>query len=219
MILILLGPPGCGKGTQAKKLLELKKWPQLSTGDMLRQAIASGTDLGKKAKVLMDQGSLVPDEVVIGLIDERMSRSDCVDGFTLDGFPRTIPQAQALDQLLTQKNKAVGRVIEFDILDSELIARLSGRRTCTQCGSMFHLLFAKPKVDQVCDQCQSPLIQRDDDKIEVIQKRLSVYHHQTAPLVEYYKKQNKLTSINGSLGTQEVSQLIESIIAHTASVN
>ncbi len=205
MILVLLGPPGSGKGTQAKKLTTKKGWPQLSTGDMLRAAIGKKTQLGLEAKNFMDQGALVPDAVVIGLISERIQNADCKGGFILDGFPRTIPQAEALDEMLEQHKRKVDRAVLFEIPDSELLNRLSGRRTCSKCGSMYHVVTTVPKKKGICDQCGSALIQRDDDHVEVIQKRLAVYHKQTAPLVTYYKKQGKLKSIDALMPATEVT--------------
>lgn len=213
MILILLGPPGSGKGTQAKKLSADRGWPQLSTGDMLRAAIRNGTELGLKAKSFMDQGALVPDEVVIGLIAERTKEADCSKGFILDGFPRTIPQAQALDQMLASAGKSVGRVVLFEIQDQELVARLSGRRTCPKDGNMYHVATAKPKADGVCDQCGTALIQRDDDQPAVIQKRLGVYHQQTSPLADFYRAQNKLRAIDAACSPERVTGDLESALA------
>jgi len=208
MILVLLGPPGSGKGTQAKRLIDEKHWPQLSTGDMLRSAISQKSALGLEAKGYMDKGALVPDSVVIGLIAERTKQADCANGFILDGFPRTIPQAEALDQMLAGQARRVDRAVLFEIVDSELVSRLSGRRTCVQCGAMYHIVTAKPKADGVCDKCGSSLTQRDDDKIEVIQKRLAVYHQQTAPLTEYYRKAEKLKVLDASLPADEVNRAL-----------
>jgi adenylate kinase len=198
MILIFLGPPGSGKGTQAKRLMTDRSIPQLSTGDMFRANITQGTRLGLEAKKFMDQGQLVPDEVVIGMIEERVVAADCAKGFILDGFPRTIPQADALDRMLSAKGKNVERVVEFKIDDSELVGRLSGRRTCSNCGAMYHVKTQPPKVDGVCDSCGGKVIQRQDDHVDVIQKRLKVYHAQTAPLVQFYAKQSKLRTIDAS---------------------
>jgi adenylate kinase len=206
MIVVLLGPPGSGKGTQAKRLVNERAWPQLSTGDMLRAGISQGTKLGLEAKAFMDRGALVPDQVVIGMIQERTQDPDAARGFILDGFPRTIPQAEALGKTLGVQNRAVDRAVFFAIPDSELVKRLSGRRTCLKCGAMYHIENAPPKRDSVCDTCGAALIQRDDDKPEVIQKRLAVYHQQTAPLVEYYRKQNKLREIDATLPPEAVSK-------------
>jgi adenylate kinase len=212
MILIFLGPPGSGKGTQAKRLSADKSWPQLSTGDMLRGAISQGTKLGLEAKSFMDKGMLVPDSVVIGLIAERIGASDCKNGFILDGFPRTIPQAEALDVMLNKVGRGVDQVILFEIEDQELVSRLSGRRTCPKCGAMFHVQTLKPKVDGVCDVCGGSLIQRDDDKTEVIQKRLRVYHEQTAPVAGYYQGQQKLARLNAAQGFDEVASALDQIL-------
>jgi adenylate kinase len=180
--------------------------PQLSTGDMLRSAIAAGTQLGLAAKSFMDRGALVPDEVVIGLINERTQQADCKGGFILDGFPRTIPQAEALDQMLATQGRKIDRVVEFKIVDEELVRRLSGRRTCLKCGSLFHVETQPTQKPGICDSCGSGVIQRDDDKAEVIQKRLEVYHQQTAPLVGFYQKTGKLKTLDASLAPDRVSR-------------
>jgi adenylate kinase len=213
MRLILLGPPGAGKGTQAQRLVEKYGIVQLSTGDMLRSAITQGTKLGIEAKSFMDKGSLVPDAVVIGLIAERTQKSDCKEGFILDGFPRTIPQAEALDRMLNGQGRGVARVVLFEIPDGELVSRLSGRRTCSKCGAMYHIDTLKPKKDGVCDQCGSALIQRDDDRAEVIQKRLQVYHQQTAPVAGYYKTQGKLKALDATQAPDVVTQALSQALA------
>lgn len=205
MIVVFFGPPGSGKGTQAKRLMADRGIPQLSTGDMLRAAIRDGTDLGRKAKGFMDQGALVPDALVIDLIAERMRKDDCKSGFILDGFPRTDPQAVALDRMLAGQSKKIDRVIFFDIEDSELVSRLAGRRTCTKCGAMYHLVHAQPIKPGICDQCGSDqLVQRDDDREEVIRKRLKVYREQTAPVAEFYRQQGKLNTIHANHSPDEV---------------
>ena len=209
MILVLLGPPGSGKGTQAKKLIAQRKWPQLSTGDMLRSAIAAGSKLGLEAKSFMDKGALVPDSVVIGLIAERSKAEECKNGFVLDGFPRTIPQAEALDQMLKTQGRGVDRAVLFEIPDTELVRRLSGRRTCLKDGSMYHVDSLRPKKEGICDLCGSALVQRDDDKAEVIQKRLAVYHQQTAPLAQFYKSANKLKQLDATQTPEQVSIALE----------
>ncbi len=209
MNIIFLGPPGSGKGTQAKRITGEKKWPQLSTGDMLRSAISAGTQLGKEAKSFMDQGGLVPDAVVIGLIRERSQQADCASGFILDGFPRTAVQAEALDELLNKNSKKIERVVFFKIPDQELVARLSGRRTCVKCGAMYHVTSSPSKKEGVCDQCGSPLTHRDDDQVEVIQKRIGVYHAQTAPVAEYYRKKNILREIDATQSMADVQKQVE----------
>jgi len=208
MILLLLGPPGSGKGTQAKKLSSIKGWPQLSTGDMLRSAIARGTELGLKAQAYMDQGSLVPDDVVIGLIEERIKEKDCKSGFILDGFPRNVAQAEELDRTLASKGRRLDQVVLFDISDSELVERLSGRRTCEKCSSMFHLVHSRPLQEGLCDQCQGQLLHRTDDQPEVIQKRLAVYHHQTEPLAGFYRGQGKLVSVDARQSPAAVAEAL-----------
>jgi len=205
MIVILLGAPGSGKGTQAKRLVLDRGWPQLSTGDMFRAAITQKTQIGLQAKTFMDRGELVPDEVVVGIVESRIQAPDCAKGFILDGFPRTIPQAGALDQMLSKKDRAVDQVVFFDIADQALIDRLAGRRSCSKCGAMFHLENAPPRQANTCDSCgNAPLIHRDDDHPDVIQKRLQVYHKQTAPLRDFYTKQGKLKTINASLEADDV---------------
>lgn len=204
MILIFLGPPGSGKGTQAKRLSAEKGWPQLSTGDMLRAAIGAGTNLGQEAKAFMDKGSLVPDQVVIGLIRERTKDQDCAGGFILDGFPRTIPQAESLAEMLKGQGRKIDQVVLFEIADQELVKRLSGRRTCGKCSAMFHVESMKPKVSGKCDHCGSELIQRQDDQVSVIEKRLAVYHAQTAPLVGFYEGQGLLARIDAALSPEQV---------------
>lgn len=212
MIAILLGPPGSGKGTQAKKLWAERQLPQLSTGDMLRSAIQKGSSLGVEAKRFMDQGQLVPDSLVVSLIAERSQNPDCKNGFILDGFPRNIAQAEVLDQMLKSQNRSVDRAVLFDIGDEELVKRISGRRTCSKCGTMFHVEFAPSRVSGVCDQCNGPVVQRDDDRADVVRKRLAVYHEQTEPLVGFYRKQNKLRSLDASLSAAQVaSKLAEAL--------
>ncbi len=208
MRLVLLGPPGSGKGTQAQKLVERYQIPQISTGDLFRSAVKNETELGKKAKEYMERGELVPDEIVVGMVEERLKEDDCQKGFILDGFPRTIAQAQALDKLLEKKGEKLDAVIEISVPDEEVIKRLSGRRTCSKCGAMYHIEFNPPKVEGKCDKCGGDLYQRDDDKEEVIKSRLKVYHSQTAPLVEYYEKKGLLKKINGVGKIDEIFQEI-----------
>ncbi len=212
MNIIMLGPPGAGKGTQAKMLVERLGIPQISTGDMLRAAVKEGTELGKKAKEYMDAGKLVPDEVVIGIVKERLAQPDCEKGFILDGFPRTIPQAEALDRVLEELGKGIDYVINIAVPNEELITRLTGRRTCRQCGAMYHVVFNPPKVEGKCDKCGGELYQRDDDKEETIRQRLEVYQAQTAPLIEYYEKKGVLYNIDGTGSIEEIFQSILKVL-------
>ena len=201
MNLIFLGPPGAGKGTQAKRLAKEFDLKHISTGDILRDAVKSQTPLGMKAKEYMDRGELVPDELIIALIEEVMPKGG---GVILDGFPRTIKQAEALDELFDKKSLKIDRVILFDAPDEDIVQRLSGRRTCPSCGAVFHVRFNPPKEDEICDRCGTKLIQREDDKEEVVRKRLEVYRKQTAPLIEYYEKRSILVKLNASKGIEEV---------------
>ena len=198
MGIILLGPPGAGKGTQAKKLTQEFSIPQISTGDMLRVAVKNGTALGKQAKAFMDAGGLVPDEVVIGIVKERLAKSDCGKGFILDGFPRTIPQAKALDRVTKELGKEITFVLSLEVDQGDLMARLCGRRTCTGCGAMYHVKFNPPKVEGKCDKCGMSLIQRDDDKEETITNRLDNYNKATAPLLDFYRNTGKIRSVMAS---------------------
>lgn len=198
MRLVLLGAPGAGKGTQAKKLIEKYRIPQISTGDILRKAVADGTPLGKEAKSYMDKGELVPDSVVIGLVKERLSNSDCVDGFILDGFPRNTSQAQTLDGVLAMMNTPLTVALSVDVDKDDLMKRLTGRRTCKSCQQMYNIHFSPAKKDGICDKCGGELYQRDDDKEETIKNRLDVYDKATAPLIEYYKKKGILKSVMGA---------------------
>ncbi len=199
MRIVLLGGPGSGKGTQAKKLVEKLSIPQISTGDIFRAALKEGTPMGLKAKTYMDKGELVPDSVVIGVVEERLTKPDLDKGYMLDGFPRTLPQAEALDKILSGQNKSINHAVLVDVPDEELIGRLSGRRTCrnSECGSMFHVMFNPPKKDEVCDKCGGELYQRDDDKEATIRERLAVYNSQTAPLIDYYEKKGLLRRVKG----------------------
>ncbi len=206
MNLIMLGPPGAGKGTQAKMLVDKLGIPQISTGDMLRAAVAEGTELGKKAKEYMDKGQLVPDEVVIGIVKERLAKPDCEKGFILDGFPRTVPQAEALDGILEEMGRKIDYVINIVVPDEEILKRLTGRRTCKKCGAMYHVVYNPPKKEGVCDKCGGELYQRDDDKEETIKNRLKVYADQTAPLVEYYRGKGVLVDIDGTKGIDDIFQ-------------
>ncbi len=204
MIAVFLGPPGSGKGTQAKRFSQTLGVPQLSTGDMLRSAITARTELGLLAESFMSRGALVPDDVVIGLIRERIEKPDCRGGFLLDGFPRTIPQAVALDSLLTGRGLKISHAVLFEIADQELVTRLAGRRTCLNCGAMYHLVAMPSQKEGICDQCGSSLVQRDDDREAVILNRLSVYHDQTAPLVEYYGERSVLRTVDATRSPDHV---------------
>lgn len=197
MDLILLGPPGSGKGTQAQMIIERYHIPQISTGDILRAAWKEGTPLGIEAKRHMDQGNLVPDEVVVGIVRERLKASDCSGGFILDGFPRTLPQAEALDITLQEMERGIDHVISIEANKDELIRRLTGRRTCRNCGIMYHITFDPSQSEGICDKCGGELYQRDDDREKPIRARLQVYEKQTAPLIEYYRKKGLLRSIDG----------------------
>ena len=202
--MILLGPPGAGKGTQAQRIVERYPIPQISTGDILRTAVKEGTPLGMKAKQFMDQGQLVPDQIVIGIIEERLRAKDCDSGFILDGFPRTIPQAEALQPILMKMEKKIDHVINIEVDSEELVRRLTGRRTCKNCGAMFHLLFQPPKKEGMCDRCGAALYQRADDKEETIRTRLKEYEKQTAPLIQYYRDKKTLRSIQGMGGPDQI---------------
>lgn len=208
MNLILLGPPGAGKGTQAQMIVDRYHIPQVSTGDILRAAVKEKTPLGAKAKEFMDQGKLVPDELVIGIIEERLRNPDCSQGFILDGFPRTIAQAEALQPILAKMGKTIDHVINIEVDEEELVRRLTGRRTCKNCGAMFHLIFHPPQREGVCDRCGGPLYQRDDDQEKTIRTRLKEYQKQTAPLIQYYQEKKKLRSIGG---VGEQNQIFERI--------
>jgi adenylate kinase len=198
MRLVLLGAPGAGKGTQAKKLVEKYGIPQISTGDLLRAAVAAGTPLGKEAKSYMDKGELVPDSVVLGMVEERLKQDDCKKGFILDGFPRNTKQAEALDNMLNSLGMPLTAALSVDVPFDELMKRLTGRRTCKACGQMYNIYFNPPKKEGTCDKCGGELFQRDDDKEETIRKRLEVYNAQTAPLIEYYNKKGILKSVVGT---------------------
>jgi adenylate kinase len=196
--IILLGAPGSGKGTQAKKLTESFSIPQISTGDMLREAVRNDTEMGRQAKAFMNQGGLVPDDVVIGIVKERFQAKDCDKGFILDGFPRTIPQAQALDRVVKELGKEITSVLSLEVDEEEIMERLSGRRTCAGCGAMYHVRFNPPKEEGRCDKCVGTLLQRDDDKEETIRTRLLNYKKSTEPLIEYYRGSGKVHAVKAS---------------------
>lgn len=214
MILILLGPPGCGKGTQAKRLEDSRGLVQLSTGDMLRAAVASGSEMGQQAKKVMDAGELMPDEIMIQIISDRIDEPDCQNGFILDGFPRTTPQAEALDKLLADKALNLGKVIELKVDEEALVERVTGRYSCVKCGAGYHDKFQQPKVDGVCDSCSgTEFSRRSDDNEETVRSRLAAYHAQTAEIVPYYSDKGVLVEIDGMLDIEEVTVAIEGIIA------
>jgi adenylate kinase len=210
MILVLLGPPGAGKGTQAKRLEDLRGLVQLSTGDMLRAAVAAGTELGRQAGDIMERGELVPDDLVIGLIAERLDADKGAKGFILDGFPRTIGQAEALDRLLQARGQKVDRTVVIDVDDDALVARITGRFTCASCGEGYHDLFKKPKVDGVCDKCGgTEFKRRPDDTEEVVRSRLEAYYAQTKPLIGYYGAQGKVRTVDGMADIETVQKEID----------
>jgi adenylate kinase len=211
--LILVGPPGAGKGTQAEKLTEDFGLPYFATGNILRAAVADGTELGKKAKEYMDAGELVPDDVIIGVILEALEGEEASDGFLLDGFPRTVPQADALGEALQKVGRKLSGVLLIDVPDDEVVKRLSGRRTCVKSGHTYHVDFDPPKHDEVCDQDGSRLVQRDDDQPDTIRKRLAVYHDQTEPLVEYYEGRDLLRRFDGSRSPTDVHDHVRATVA------
>lgn len=212
MRLIFLGPPGVGKGTQAEFLAKTQGLPKISTGDLLRDAVQKKTMLGLKAKGFMDRGELVPDQVVVGLVREKLESPDCQKGFLLDGFPRTVPQADQLSVILKTSGVALDRVVYFTIPKEEIVKRISGRRSCPQCKAVYHIQSVPPKKNGICDGCGAELIQRNDDKPETIESRLSVYHDQTAPLIEYYKSQNVLSELEGSGAIDDVQRRLIALL-------
>jgi adenylate kinase len=212
MKIIMLGAPGAGKGTQAKKIADKYQVPHISTGDIFRANIKNGTELGMKAKTYMDQGLLVPDELVVDLVVDRLAQEDCVNGCVLDGFPRTIPQAECLDAALAAKGEAIDYAIDVDVPDENIINRMSGRRACVACGATYHIVHIPTKVEGVCDRCGESLILRDDDKPETVKKRLDVYHAQTQPLIDYYTSKNVLKTVDGTQDMEAVFQAIVDIL-------
>lgn len=212
MRLLIMGRPGAGKGTQAVNIKEYYGIPHISTGDMFRAAIKEGTELGKLAESYMKQGALVPDEVTIGIVKERLVKDDCKNGFLLDGFPRTVLQAEALDAFMKEQGIALDAVLDVNVDQAILIRRMVGRRVCKTCGATYHIEFNKPKVDGICDNCGSPLVQRADDTIETAGSRLDVYDKQTAPLLAYYQNQNLLKSVNGDQALDKVFEDIKEVL-------
>lgn len=215
MNMILLGAPGAGKGTQAKRIASTYEIPHVSTGDMLRDAVASKTPLGLEAKGFMDRGDLVPDALVVGIVKDRLSHADCDNGCLLDGFPRTVAQADALDGALSSAGKTIDAAVNIDVSEDELLRRLTGRRTCSACDRVYHIMFSPPKAEGVCDVCGGHLYQRDDDTEETVSNRLRVYHEQTAPLADYYEAKGLLTSVDGNGSPDEVFERVSTIISAT----
>jgi len=212
MKIIMLGAPGAGKGTQAKKIADKYQIPHISTGDIFRANIKNGTELGQKAKTFMDQGLLVPDELVVDLVVDRVNQDDCANGYVLDGFPRTIPQAEALDEALAKLDQKVGYAINVEVPDENIVRRMSGRRACVDCGATYHIEYAPTKVEGICDVCGGKLILRDDDKPETVLKRLGVYHDQTQPLIDYYAKAQILQEVDGTIDINDVFAAIVNIL-------
>ncbi len=204
MILILLGAPGVGKGTQGALISKEYGIPQISTGDILRNEVRNETELGRKAKVYMDKGELVPDTIIIDMMEKRIMQDDCKNGFILDGFPRTVAQAEAFDKMLRKNGLELNRVLLIDVPEEEIIERLTGRRICTNCGAVYHIKNNPPKEDSICDKCGGRLVQRDDDTEEVVRNRLDVYKKNTMPLIDYYIKTSKLVKIDGIGGIEEI---------------
>lgn len=212
MKIIMLGAPGAGKGTQAKKIAAKYGIPHISTGDIFRANIKNGTELGKKAKTYMDQGLLVPDDLVVDLVVDRVNQDDCAKGYVLDGFPRTIPQAEALDKALAAMDQKMDYAIDVEVPDENIVKRMGGRRACVGCGATYHLEYAPTKSEGICDACGKELILRDDDKPETVQKRLDVYHEQTQPLIDYYANAGILKTVDGTVDINDVFQAIVSIL-------
>ena len=209
MKIVMLGAPGAGKGTQAKMIAAKYQIPHISTGDIFRANIKNGTELGKKAKSYMDQGLLVPDELTVDLVIDRLAQDDCKNGYILDGFPRTIPQAEALDAALAKLGEKMDYAIDVDVPDENIVSRMSDRRACTGCGATYHIVYNPSKKGECCEVCGEKLILRDDDKPETVQKRLNVYHEQTQPLIDYYTKQSILRTVDG---TQDMNDVFAEIV-------
>ena len=212
MKIIMLGAPGAGKGTQAKMLADKYKIPHVSTGDIFRANIKNGTELGTKAKVYMDQGMLVPDELTCDLVVDRIKQDDCKDGYILDGFPRTIPQAECLDKALDALNDKIDFAVNVEVPDENIIRRMSGRRACLSCGRTYHIVYNPPKEEGICDECKKELVLRDDDKPETVEKRLKVYHEQTQPPIDYYRNKGVLAEVDGTRDMQEVFTAITDVL-------
>lgn len=212
MKIIMLGAPGAGKGTQAKMIADKYQIPHISTGDIFRANIKNGTELGREAKTYMDKGELVPDELTVRILLDRVAQPDCEKGYVLDGFPRTIPQAEVLDQELTKRNEKIDYAVNVEVPDENIVRRMSGRRACVSCGATYHMVHIPPKKEGVCDKCGNELILRDDDKEETVKNRLGVYHDQTQPLIEYYSGKGVLHSVDGTIDMMDVFKSITDIL-------
>ena len=212
MKIVMLGAPGAGKGTQAKKIAAKYNIPHVSTGDIFRANIKGGTELGKEAKSYMDAGKLVPDELTVRILLDRVSEDDCKNGYVLDGFPRTIPQAEVLDKELTKAGEKIDYAINVEVPDENIVDRMSGRRGCPKCGASYHIKYIPPKKEGICDSCGSELVLRDDDKPETVKNRLKVYHEQTQPLIDYYTKQGVLREVDGTVDPEDVFKAITDIL-------
>ena len=212
MKIVMLGAPGAGKGTQAKRIAAEYGIPHISTGDIFRANIKAGTELGKKAKAFMDQGALVPDEVTIGMLMDRIHEADCEKGYVLDGFPRTIPQAESLTKALAAEGNKIDAAVDIDVPDENIVNRMGGRRACPKCGATYHVVHVPPKKEGICDQCGSELVLRDDDAPETVKKRLGVYHEQTQPLIDFYKERKVLHEVDGTNDKQKVFEEIVKIL-------
>ena len=212
MKIIMLGAPGAGKGTQAKMIADKYGVPHVSTGDIFRATIKNGTELGMEAKKYMDQGLLVPDELTVKILLDRVSQPDCKNGYVLDGFPRTIPQAEVLDKALAELGESIDYAIDVDVPDENIVKRMSGRRACVSCGATYHVVHVPPKKEGICDRCGSELILRDDDKPETVKNRLDVYHKQTQPLIDFYTKKGVLKTVDGTVDMQDVFKAIVAIL-------
>ncbi len=213
MKIIMLGAPGAGKGTQAKKIADQYEIPHISTGDIFRANIKNGTELGMEAKKYMDQGLLVPDELTVKILLDRVAKEDCRNGYVLDGFPRTIPQAEVLDKALKERGDAIDYAVDVDVPDENIVKRMSGRRACLSCGATYHMEYIPPKKDGVCDRCGNVLTLRDDDKEEIVLKRLKAYHEQTQPLIQFYKEKDVLRTVDGTKPMQEVFDSIVAVLS------
>ncbi|HOO79762.1 MAG TPA: adenylate kinase [Lachnospiraceae bacterium] len=212
MKIVMLGAPGAGKGTQAKMIADKYEIPHISTGDIFRANIKNGTELGKEAKTYMDQGALVPDELTVRILLDRVAKADCTNGYVLDGFPRTIPQAEVLDAKLSEMNEKIDYAINVDVPDENIVRRMSGRRACVNCGATYHLVHVPPKKEGICDKCGNELILRDDDKEETVKNRLKVYHDQTQPLIDFYTAKGVLKSVDGTVDMMDVFKAITDIL-------